>query len=80
VVDGSCRTRGPSGGLPPLRHVVPLIAQWARMHFDVVNDALGSLLLRANEVIDQVPMSACGARLRHADRCCRCLFVGEDRK
>jgi hypothetical protein len=26
----------------------------------VVNDALGSFLLRANEVIDQVPMSACG--------------------
>src|SRR5207245_1538693 len=26
----------------------------------VVNDALGSLLLRANEAIDQVPMSACG--------------------
>jgi len=25
----------------------------------VVNDALGSFLLRANEVIDQVPMSAC---------------------
>jgi len=28
------------------------------MHY-VVNDALGSFLLRANEVIDQVPMSAC---------------------
>ena len=26
----------------------------------IVNDALGSFLLRANEVIDQVPMSACG--------------------
>jgi hypothetical protein len=26
----------------------------------VVNDARGSFLLRANEVIDQVPMSACG--------------------
>jgi hypothetical protein len=26
----------------------------------VVNDALGSFLLRANEVIDQVPMSARG--------------------
>jgi hypothetical protein len=26
----------------------------------VVNDALGSFLLRASEVIDQVPMSACG--------------------
>jgi hypothetical protein len=25
----------------------------------VVNDALGSFLLRASEVIDQVPMSAC---------------------
>jgi hypothetical protein len=28
----------------------------------VVNDALGSFLLRASEVIDQVPMSACGVR------------------
>jgi hypothetical protein len=26
----------------------------------VVKDALGSFLLRASEVIDQVPMSACG--------------------
>jgi hypothetical protein len=26
----------------------------------VVNDALGSFLLRANEVIDQAPMFACG--------------------
>jgi hypothetical protein len=46
----------------------------------VVNDVLGSFLLRANEVIDQVPMSACGAPLRHADRCRRCLFIGEERK
>jgi hypothetical protein len=29
----------------------------------VVNDALGSFLLRASEVIDQVPMSACGTFL-----------------
>jgi hypothetical protein len=28
----------------------------------VVNDALGSFLLRASEVIDQVPMSACGTK------------------
>jgi hypothetical protein len=27
----------------------------------VVNDALGSFLLRASKVIDQVPMSACDA-------------------
>jgi hypothetical protein len=27
----------------------------------VVNDALGSFLLRASEVIDQVPISACDA-------------------
>jgi hypothetical protein len=27
----------------------------------VVNDALGSFLLRASEVIDQVPMSACAS-------------------
>jgi hypothetical protein len=36
----------------------------------VVNDALGSFLLRASEVIDQVRMSACGrfcCRNRHAD-------------
>jgi hypothetical protein len=39
--------------------VVPLTAQWSRGR-TVVNDALGSFLLRANEVIDQVPMSACG--------------------
>jgi hypothetical protein len=31
----------------------------------VVNDALGSFLLRASEVIDQVPMSACGTS-RHS--------------
>jgi len=38
---------------------------------DVVNDALGSFLLRANEVIDQVPMSACGANTNVAvTRCC----------
>jgi hypothetical protein len=38
---------------------------------DVVNDALGSFLLRANEVIDQVPMSACGANTNVAAiRCC----------
>jgi hypothetical protein len=37
----------------------------------VVNDALGSFLLRANEVIDQVPMSACGANTNVAvTRCC----------
>jgi hypothetical protein len=40
---------------------VPLIAQWSRCTLRVVNDALGSFLLRANEVIDQVPMSACDA-------------------
>jgi hypothetical protein len=30
---------------------------------DVVNDAPGSLLLRASEVIDHVPTSACGTFL-----------------
>jgi hypothetical protein len=33
----------------------------------VVNDALGSFLLRASEVIDQVPMSACGRHAAMAD-------------
>jgi hypothetical protein len=39
--------------------VVPLILSGRADALYVVNDALGSLLLRANEVIDQVPMSAC---------------------
>jgi len=47
------------GASPSLRHVVPLIAQWSR-GCTLVNDALGSFLLRANEVIDQVPMSLDG--------------------
>ena len=56
MVGWSCRTRGPSGGL------TAAAARGAAHRADalyVVNDALGSFLLRANEVIDQVPMSAC---------------------
>jgi hypothetical protein len=34
----------------------------------VVNDALGSFLLRASEVIDQVPMSACANSGSQTDR------------
>jgi hypothetical protein len=36
----------------------PLSGSAAELY--VVNDALGSFLLRANEVIDQAPMFACG--------------------
>jgi hypothetical protein len=75
VVGRSCRTRGPSGGLtaaaargaaPPAPAVESLNGRADVLY--VVNDALGSLLLRANEVIDQVPMSACGRY------CCKSLF------
>jgi hypothetical protein len=60
----SCRTGARTGVSPPLWHVVPLIAQGGADALYVVNDAPGSLLLRANEVIDQVPMSACGESSR----------------
>jgi hypothetical protein len=61
VVGRSCRTRGPSGGLTAAaaRGAAHSLSGRADALY-VVNDALGSLLLRANEVIDQVPMSACG--------------------
>src|SRR5258705_2777261 len=58
MVGRSCRTRGPSGGLTAAAaRGAAHRSMVARTH---VNDALGSFLLRANEVIDQVPMSACG--------------------
>jgi hypothetical protein len=62
VVGKSCRTRGPSGGL------TAAAARGLSGRADalyVINDVLGSFLLRANEVIDQVLMSACGTRNGH---------------
>ena len=60
MVGRSCRTRGAERG--PHRRC----GTWCRSSLSgradalyVVNDALGSFLLRANELIDQVPMSAC---------------------
>jgi hypothetical protein len=59
VVGRSCRTPGPSGGLTAAAARGAALNGRADALY-VVNDALGSFLLRANEVIDQVPMSACG--------------------
>ena len=61
-----------AGASPSLWHVVPRTPSGrAADVLDVVNDALKSFLLRANEVIDQVPMSACGANTNVAAiRCC----------
>jgi len=42
---------------------VPLIAQWSRGCTLRRHDALGSFLLRANEVIDQVDV-CCGTKRR----------------
>ena len=57
MVGKSCRIRGPSGDL------TAAAARGLSGRADalyVINDVLGSFLLRANEVIDQVPMSARG--------------------
>jgi len=61
VVGRSCRTCGPSGGLTAAaaRGAAHSLSGRADALY-VINDALGSFLLRANEVIDQVPMSAFG--------------------
>jgi hypothetical protein len=42
----------------------------------VVNDALGSFLLRASEVIDQVRMSACGTNRTNGDVRCTSVLGG----
>jgi len=66
VVGRSCRTpAGPSGDLTAAAArgaAHPLSGRADALY--VVNDALGSFLLRANEVIDQVPMSACGPQAK----------------
>jgi hypothetical protein len=43
----------------------------------VVNDALGSFLLRASEVIDQVPMSARGTNAKWKPRPAMSEFRGK---
>jgi hypothetical protein len=39
-----------------------------------------SAALRIFDTFGKTTFATLSALLRHADRCCRCLFVGEDRK